>query len=168
MNAVRFAGALTAAAGVTFCLFLLMQALVVSGRGNPAELEIFTGIRFGPVDIPDEIQARSRVRPPPPSPPDEPPPTPRMPVNRSPEPVEEMPRMDIPNIELPAASGGGLFIGDLRPADQPVEGEVIPVVVIRPMYPRDAAMAGIEGWVKAGNRHEDATAKTAADKKAKE
>lgn len=148
MNALRFMFATSAAAGVTFFLFLLMQALVASGRGSPVELEIFSGIRFGPVEIPDEVQARSRVRPPPPPPPDEPPPPPRMPTARPLERLQEMPRMDIPDLDLPEASGGGLFIGQLMPPDQAAEGEVIPVVVIRPMYPRDAAMEGIEGWVK--------------------
>lgn len=148
MNALRFTFATSAAAGVTLCLFLLMQALVTSGRASPAEFEIFSGIRFGPVEIPDEIRSRSRVRPKPPPPPDEPPRPPRMPAARPSERLHDMPRMDIPVLDLPAAGGGGLFIGQLTPTDQAAEGEVIPVVVIRPMYPRDAAMSGTEGWVK--------------------
>ncbi len=148
MNALRFTFATSAAAAVTFCLFLLMQALVTSGRASPAELEIFSGIRFGPVEIPDEIRSRSRVRPKPPPPPDELPPPPRMPAAQPSERLHDMPRMDIPVLDLPATGGGGLFIGQLTPTDQAAEGEVIPVVVIRPMYPRDAAMSGTEGWVK--------------------
>jgi protein TonB len=58
------------------------------------------------------------------------------------------PRMDFPDLEVPLVSGAGIFIGDYRQIDQAAEGEIIPVVVIRPMYPRDAAMSGTEGWVK--------------------
>jgi protein TonB len=41
-----------------------------------------------------------------------------------------------------------MFIGNFQQVDQNAEGDIIPVVVIRPMYPRDAALAGIEGWVR--------------------
>ena len=38
--------------------------------------------------------------------------------------------------------------GSFAQVDKDAEGDIIPVVVIRPMYPRDAAIAGLEGWVK--------------------
>ncbi len=41
-----------------------------------------------------------------------------------------------------------MFIGNFAQVDKTAEGDIIPIVVIRPMYPRDAAMQGVEGWVK--------------------
>ena len=41
-----------------------------------------------------------------------------------------------------------MFIGNFATVDKTEEGDIIPLVVIRPMYPRDAAMKGITGWVK--------------------
>jgi protein TonB len=43
--------------------------------------------------------------------------------------------------------GEGMFIGNFAAVDKTEEGDIIPVVVIRPMYPRDAAIKGLEGWV---------------------
>ena len=39
------------------------------------------------------------------------------------------------------------IIGNFGTVDRTEEGDIIPIVVIRPMYPRDALMEGLEGWV---------------------
>lgn len=148
MNNLRFPIAALVAVGITFGLFLFMFVLISSGGDQRAELDAIAGIHFGPVEIPDEILTRSRRKPEKPPPPKEPPPPPRMQVARMDQQVQNMPRMDIPDLDLPMVSGSGMFIGNFQQIDKSAEGDIIPVVVIRPMYPREAALAGIQGWVK--------------------
>ncbi|NND43739.1 MAG: energy transducer TonB [Xanthomonadales bacterium] len=136
------------AVGVTFGLFVFMHKLISSGGGNNDELDAIAGIHFGPVDIPDDVITRSRRIPPKPPPPKNPPPPPKMEIAKVNQQVQDMPKLDMPNIDIPMVGGTGMFIGSFETVDKTAEGDIIPIVVIRPMYPRDAAMKGIEGWVK--------------------
>lgn len=145
---VRIFLAAAAAVAVTFGLFLLMHRLISSGGGDRTELEAIAGIRFGKVEIPDEIATKSRRKPPKPPKPKEPPPPPRMQVARMEQPVQNLPQMDLPRLDLPLVGGEGMFIGSFQQVDRTAEGDILPVVVIRPMYPREAALSGVEGWVK--------------------
>jgi protein TonB len=136
------------AAGVTFGLFLAMHKLISLGNDDRVEQDAIAGIHFGPVEIPDEVLTRSRRRLPRPLPPKDPPPPPKMQVSKIERQMQDLPRIDIPDIDLPLVAGTGMLIGNFKLSDQAAEGEIIPVVVIRPMYPREAAMSGTEGWVK--------------------
>jgi len=133
---------------VTCLLFLFMHKLISSGGDSQAVLEAITGIHFGPVEIPDDIVTRSRRKPEKPPPPRDPPPRPKMQIARPEQQAQTMPRMDMPDLDVPLVGGEGMFIGNFQQVDQTAEGDIIPVVVIRPMYPRDAAISGTEGWVK--------------------
>jgi len=135
------------AVGVTFGLFVFMYKLIQSGGGDREMSEAISGIRFGPVNIPEDVMTRSRRVPPKPPPPKKPPPPPQMEISAQ-QNIEAMPIMDMPNLDLPLIGGSGMFIGNFGTVDKTSEGDIIPLVVIRPMYPRDAAMKGIEGWVK--------------------
>jgi protein TonB len=148
MKSLRILVAALVAGGVTSGLFLLMYALISSGSDERPELEAISGIRFGPVEIPDEVMTRSRRKPKKPPPPVEPPPPPRMQISKVDQQVQKMPQMDVPDLDVPLVGGSGMFIGNFQQVDQGAEGDVIPVVVIRPMYPREAAIAGTQGWVK--------------------
>lgn len=136
------------ALAVTFGLFLFMDKLISSGPGDRTALDAIAGIHFGPVEIPDEVVTRDRRIPKKPPPPKNLPPTPRMKIAKVEQAAQDMPRMDIPNLDVPLVGGEGMFIGNFQQVDKTAEGDIVPVVVIRPMYPREAAIGGIEGWVK--------------------
>ncbi len=148
MNKFHILIAAVLSAGVTFGLFLFMQKLISSGAEDRAQLDAIAGIHFGPVEIPDEIAIRNRRIAKKPPPPKDPPPAPRMQISKVDQPVQDMPQMDLPQLDVPMVGGQGMFIGNFRQVDTSAEGDVVPVMVIRPMYPREAAIEGIEGWVK--------------------
>lgn len=135
------------AMAVTFGLFLFMHKLISSGGGDRVDLGAIAGIHFGPVDIPDEITSKSRRKPRRPPPPKDPPP-PKMQISRVDQQVQDFPRIKFPSLDVPLIGGGGMFLGNFQQVDKTAEGDIIPIVVIRPMYPPEAVISGIEGWVK--------------------
>ena len=143
---VRIPMAALAAAAVTFGLFLFMYELISSGGDRRSELDAIAGIHFGKVEIPEEITTRSRRKPPKPPPPKDPPPPPKMKVSKMDQQVQNLPQMDLPDLDVPLVGGEGMFIGSFQPVDRNAEGDIIPVGVIRPRFPRDAARSGIVGW----------------------
>jgi protein TonB len=145
---LRLPAAGLAAAVVACGLFLLMHGLISAGDGQRSEPEVISRIRFGKVEIPDDTVEQSRRRLPRPPPVNEPPKRPKLQPARFLQPVRDLPRPDLPALDVPLVAGNGLYLGNFQPAQQQVEGDVIPVLVIRPMYPREAAIAGIEGWVR--------------------
>ncbi len=148
MKGLRFLIAAIFAAGVTFGLFLFMFQLVSLGGNDHAELDAIAGIHFGPIRIADEITTRSRVKPQKLLPRRDPPPPPKMKISKPDRQVQNIPQINIPDLDVPLAGGESMFIGSFQQVDQTAEGDIIPVVVIRPLYPQEAAMAGIQGWVK--------------------
>ena len=145
---LRIPIAALAAAGVTFVLFLFMHKLISSGGQGHPQLELIARIHFGEVDIPEELVSKVRRKPPPPPAPRDPPRPPELQLSRPAQQLQDLPQLDLPELDVPRIGGAGMFIGRFEPVGQQAEGVIIPVVIVRPMYPREAAMAGIEGWVK--------------------
>jgi protein TonB len=148
MNRIRGLISAFLAVAVTFGLFLLMFKLISSGGNNNEEMEAIAGIHFGPVEIPEDITTKNRRIPSKPPPPRNPPPPPKMQVAKMNQTVQDMPALDLPNLDIPMTVGEGIYIGNFAAVDKTEEGDIIPVVRIRPMYPRDAALKGVQGWVK--------------------
>ena len=144
---IRIIVSALAAAGVTFGLFLLMYHLIASDGADQRDYEDLSGINFGPVDVPEEVTRRDRKKPPPPPPPKEPPPPPKLEVS-DPNPVQQnLPNLDMPQLDLAMSSGSGIYLGNFSQVDRNEEGDIIPLVRIEPQYPREAALNKIEGEV---------------------
>ena len=101
MDIIRIPIAALVAVGVTFGLFLVMHKLISSGGDQRAEFDAIAGIHFGPVEIPDEIIIRSRLKPVRPPPPKDPPRPPKMQMVRMDKQTQNMPRVDMPSLDIP-------------------------------------------------------------------
>jgi len=148
MNLPRMIISALAAVGVTLGLFIFMYKLVFSQTGELSDVDELPGIHFGPVEIPNELQTKQRRKPQKPPPPKNPPPPPKMQVQKAVQNVTNLPQLDIPNLDVPLVGGSGLFLGNFATVDRTAEGDIIPLVRIQPQYPRQAAIAKLEGWVK--------------------
>ena len=148
MPALRTLNAAVVALVISGLLFLFMHRLISLGGDHRVQREAIAGIRFGPVTIEDEIVTRSRRKPPPPPPQRRPPPTPRLSVQARESRSLPLPEIDLPELDIPLVGGDGIYLGNFQQVDRTAEGDIIPIVVIRPMYPREAAISGTEGWVK--------------------
>ncbi len=132
----RFAVSVAVGLVTTLLLFLLMQALIKSDT-NP-----FTDPGKG--DILSFVRLEEEVTIPPPRDPPKPPPTP-----------EEMPP-ERPKVEYDEFGKRGFEIGPepVPPGrDGPIrpgfvaDGDYLPIVKVKPVYPRRAQQRGIEGYV---------------------
>ena len=148
MGKIRFIISAGLAVVFTLGVFYFMYGLVSSAKSRPDAGNPPPGIRFGPVDLPDEVAQRTRAKPPPPPPPKDPPPPPKMEIADVEQTTPNLPDLDLPNLDLPLSQGGGLYLGGFGSVDKTQEGDIIPLVRIQPIYPREAAIRRIEGWVQ--------------------
>lgn len=132
---------------VAIGLFLLMHSLISGDNDVDRERNNALRLDFIQVDRDELENIRERRKPPEPEPPKEPPPPPELKVQDQDRPQQNMPRIDMPRINVGAASGSGPYLGSWSAGDPSAEGDVIPIVRIEPQYPREALIDGISGWV---------------------
>lgn len=133
---------------ITFFLFIGMYYLVNMSNHEKLEDDDGISIDFSPVKIDEEVNEKQRRIPKKPPPPKEPPPPPKMNVQQSQQTMTNMPMPNVPALSL-GIGGDGPFLGAFGAGiDMTKDGEIIPLVTIAPNYPRKAAIAKIEGWVK--------------------
>ncbi len=147
-NVVRSSTSVIPAVVITFFLFLGMHWLVSNNNHKKSGDDDTISIDFSPIKVDENIKNRDRRIPPKPKPPKEPPPPPKMNVQQNQQVVSNMPTPNIPPLDL-GAGGDGPFLGAMgQSVDMTENGGIIPIVTIAPNYPRKAAIAKIEGWVK--------------------
>lgn len=144
-SGLRYIVSVLLAVVVTLAAFYLMHRLISGTEGDREDMEAPPGIRFGPVEIETEIREKERQKPEPPPPPDEPPPPPEIDISEVRQTRQDMPRMDMPDLNLGVGAGPPV-LGNVG-MDRSAEGDVVPLVRINPQYPRDAALNQIEGYV---------------------
>ncbi|WP_281300691.1 MULTISPECIES: energy transducer TonB [unclassified Iodidimonas] len=134
----RYVTALMIGTAVTFALFYIMQALVVSDRVELSDIESVRFVDVVRVDRQQEAKQEDRK------------------VEKPVPPEAPPPDLDIPNVSANNASQG-LNFGQLNlnagidsggvALGAPTDGDYLPLVRIQPQYPRRAAERGIEGYV---------------------
>ncbi len=140
-----------AAAGMailfSLVLFALLYGAIHAGKFVAEEREHLQTIDFVRLKRDSEVETLSRRKPPPP--PAQPPPPAKMRVAA--ESVQQGPAgMEIPTLNLSASVGGGPIGGQLGKGGGSgmFDGDLLPLQRIPPQYPRDAARAGVTGWVQ--------------------
>src|SRR5690606_13323634 len=120
MSLPRFLSVALIAAFITVVLYLLMHKLISQSSNIDSSGDNIT-IDFTKVKVPDEVQERKRVVPKKPPPPKEPPPPPKMNVQQNQQVVNNMPTLNVPNLDL-GIGGDGPFLGAVGQMNMSEEG----------------------------------------------
>jgi len=140
---LRYPVAALLAVVTTVAVFLFMQRLVALGEAALVERPIRGAIEFVRLKNESVTQKKERTLPTRPTQLDQPP-----------APKVELPSVTAPSGQTIAVAAPAPEIGEIDLAAQklelgapPSDAEAVPIVRIEPLYPRDAAQRGIEGWV---------------------
>ncbi len=145
---MRYLMSLGAGVVMGLLLFLLMSTLISGGKGYVKDEGAGKVVDFIRIRQDDITNIKQRQKPKEPEPPKKPPPPPKLKVAKQDKPPPTQMRMETPNVDISLGAGGGPYLGAWNPGDINSDGDVIPIVRINPQYPRDALMAGTEGFVK--------------------
>jgi len=150
MNPTRWrtAGSIAGGVFVALALFLFMNTLISGGRGQQGAVSAGQIVDLIRVQEEQVVQTKRRVPPSKAPPPKEAPPPPKLRISNEAKPQRDPMRLDLPQIDVSGAAGGGPFIGRWEPGDPAAEGEAIPIMRIDPQWPREALLGGTEGYVR--------------------
>jgi protein TonB len=131
----------------SFALFGLLYSLISVGHRMLEKQEPLQTIDFVRLKHDTDVETTARRKPPPP--PTQPPPPAKMRVATEAVQQDGLSGFSVPNLNLTAAVGGGPIAGKAGgPGGGMFDGDLMPLQRIPPQYPRDAARAGITGWVQ--------------------
>jgi len=144
---MRFLVAIVSGVVMALLLFLLMHALIGGRDGFERPEDTGRVVDFVRVRADEIVQTRERQVPKKPPPPDKPPPPPQLQTQAPQQQVKQVLDIETPDISV-GFTGGPVVAAGWQSGDNMGDGDVIPIVRIEPSYPRDAAMKGIEGYVR--------------------
>lgn len=140
--------ALVLAFAVSVGLFLLMASMINSDGELNRDGEDITGVEFVRLKRETQVKVKEREVPKKPPPPEKPPPPPKIAMENPEQPQQDLPDLQIPNLDLPTVGGTGPnMAGYTVGTDAKGNRELIPKIIIQPMWPRKAQLEGIEGYV---------------------
>jgi len=147
----RFLLSLLGALVASGALFTLMQVLTTSRGLNLGTPHPHFAMEFVRLQRETPPQVRQREIPQKPPPPKEPPPPPKLAVESTEAPQSQPLDFRMPNLAVSGVSGGeGPWMGGFTAGggDQMGDSDLIPIARISPQYPQQAALNGIEGFVR--------------------
>jgi len=147
---LRLPFAVLIAAVVTLGLFYAMYFMISQGKGELNRVADYSVVDFVRLKRESQTRLKQRVMPKKPPIPKEPPPPPKLDLAQDNQVNMPKLQMAMPRIATSGVTGGPWLgaVGGLGGGAASGDGELIPLVKIAPRYPRRAAIAGKEGWVK--------------------